>query len=180
MTAAQSAEAQARLAVNLREIVTFFSDSGIQEHSITLLNSFIDKHLTMDFLSLSEGYGKCMAFINHDELVSKLYKTYQSLIDGYVIDRKLINKRIRLLKEDKKTDPEVLVRQENLLADVDSKKANAMMNMVRLRAMNSIPFQEFRDEKFDGYAKYKAKIAHEKALLAKPGTTKKLAVPPSA
>ena len=46
-----------------------------------------------------------MAFIEHDELINKLLKTYQQLIDGFIIERKIINKRIRLLKEDKKAKP---------------------------------------------------------------------------
>jgi hypothetical protein len=128
MTTAQSVDAQARLNVNLREIVTFFEESGVQEQSIQLLNSFIDKHLSTDFLELAEGFGKCMAFIDHDELVNKLLKTFSSLVDGYVVERKIVSKRIRLLKEDKKTDPDVLTRQENLLLDVDNKKAIAMVS----------------------------------------------------
>lgn len=163
MTSAQSAEAQARLNVLLKEIVSFFESSGIQEHSILLLNSFIDKHLTMDFLNLAEGYGGCMAFIDHNELVSKLLKTYTQLIDGYIIERKIISKRIRLLKEDKKADPEVLARQENLLIDVDNKKANGMMQMARLRAMNMIPFEKFREEKFNAYSEYKNLIQTQRA-----------------
>lgn len=163
MTSAQSADAQARLNVHLREIVTFFETSGIQQHSIDLLNSFIDKHLTMDFLNLAEGYGGCMAFIDHDELVAKLFKTYTQLIDGYIIERKILNKRIRLLKEDKKTDPEVLARQENLLIDVDNKKAVAMMSMARLRAMNSISFAKFKDPKFNAFGEYKKAVIQQRA-----------------
>lgn len=173
MTAAQSAEAQARLNVNLREIVTFFEENGVQEHSTQLLNSFIDKHLTNDFLTLAEGYGKCMAFIDHDELVNKLLKTFVSLIDGYVIERKMINKRIRLLKEDKKADPEVLARQENLLMEVDNKKALAMVSMTRLRAMSTISIQKFKDPKFDGLTFYRNAIEHQKQLLKQSASIKK-------
>ncbi len=172
MTAAQSAEAQARLNVNLREIVTFFEENGVQERTVKLLNQYIDKHLTTDFLTLAEGYGKCMAFIDHDELVNKLLKTFIGLIDGYVIERKLINKRIRLLKEDKKADPEVLSRQENLLMEVDNKKALAMVSMTRLRAMSTISIQKFRDPKFDGLTFYRKAIEHQKQLL-KAGSVKK-------
>jgi hypothetical protein len=154
MTSAQSAEAQARLNVNLREIVQFYEAQGVQQHSIDLLNSFIDKHLTIDFLNLAEGFGQCMAFIDHDELISKLLKTYVQLIDGFIIERKIINKKIRLLKEDKKADPEVLARQENLLADVDVKKANAMVSMARLRAMNTIQFESFKIPNFKAMALY--------------------------
>lgn len=164
---AQSAEAQARLNVNLREIVSFFVDAGINDRSIQLLNSFIDKHLTTDFLSLAEGFGRCMAFVDHDELISKIFRTYQCLIDGYIIERRIINKRIRLLKEDKKTDPEILARQENLLVDVDNKKAVAIVSMARLRAMNFIPFASFKEPKFNPHIAYKAALE-----LQRPSTGK--------
>lgn len=165
MTAAQSAENQARLNVQLRDIVTFFQESGIQEHSVELMNSFIEKNLTSDFLSLVEGYGECMAFIKHDELVEKLEASFNILIDGYVIERKLINKKLRFLKEDKKTDPEVLIRLENMLSDLDNKKALAMVSSNRLRAMKSIPLEKFMDENFDPIKHRKAEIQHVKDLL---------------
>lgn len=165
MSGAQAAEAQARLNVCLREIVTFFEEAGAQEHSINMLNAFIDKHLTTDFLSLAEGFGSCMAFIDHNELISKLYRTVCTLIDGFIIERKIILKKIRLLKEDKKADPEVLARQENLLADVDAKKANAMVLMARLRAMNAIPLEMFEDDSFNAFAHYKKMIDHQRSLL---------------
>lgn len=167
MTAAQSAEAQARLNVQLKEIVTFFEEAGIQEHSVTLLTSFIDKHLTTDFLNLAEGYGKCMAFIDHDELINKLLKTYQQLVDGFVIERKIVSKRIRLLKEDKKADPDVLLRQENALLDIDTKKALAMTALCRIRAMSTIPLKTFSDAKFDGVTFYRKAVEHRRELLKK-------------
>ncbi len=142
----------------MRELVTFFSENGVDDRSVNLLNTFIDKHLTMDFLALSENFGKCMAFIDHDELVSRLFKTFQCLIDGYIIERKVITKRIRLLKEDKKADPEILLRQENLLVELDNKKAVAIVSAARLRVMNTVPFVSFKDAKFNPLPVYKAAI----------------------
>ena len=169
MTAAQSAEAQARLNVSLQDLVTFFEEAGANEKSIELMNSFIEKHLTMDFLTLAEGYGKCMAFIDHDKLVSELLKCYLQLIDGYVIERKMINKKLKLLKEDKKADPDVVTRLENLLLDIDNKKAQAMVVSMKLRAMDSIPLSKFMDEKFDPKAYARAQAEHLKELLKVPG-----------
>jgi hypothetical protein len=163
MTTAQLVDAQARLNISLKDTVAFFEESGVEEHSIVLLNSFIDKHLTTDFLSLAEGFGKCMAFLNHDELVSKVLKSFLILIDGYVIERKIASKRLKLLKEDKKTDPEVLIRIENLLLDLDQKKAFASVSAMRLRAMASISIDAFRNEKFDYKAQHKINIeSHRK------------------
>eukprot|EP01031_Cornospumella_fuschlensis_P028591 gene28591-34515_t len=165
---AQVAEAQARLNVNLREIVQFFADAGVNDRSVNLLNSFIDKHLTMDFLSLAEGFGKCMAFLDHDDLISRLFKAYQCLIDGYIAERKLLSKRIRLLKEDKKADPDVLARQENALVEVDNKKAVAIVGLARLRAMNMVPLDGFkRDPKFNPMPVYKAALEQQRPSTGK-------------
>ena len=159
---AQVAEAQARLNVSLRDIVSFLEESGVREHSVELLNSYIDKHLTVDFLSLAEGYGKSMAFVDHDELVSKLYRSYSLLIEGYQLERKQVSKRLKNLKEDKKADPEVVLRNENLIVDIDNRKTVALVSCMRLRSMNAIPFNNFKDEKFDYQSQYKKIIDIEK------------------
>ncbi|KAJ1400315.1 hypothetical protein B484DRAFT_243296 [Ochromonadaceae sp. CCMP2298] len=169
MTAAQSVEAQVRLNVNLREIVSFFQEAGIELSSVEMMETFIDKHQTMDFLGLVEGFGKCMAFIDHDELVTHLLRSFLSLVDGFVIERKILSKKLRALKEDKKTDPDLLIRLENLLNDIDHKKAVAMTNANRLKAMNMIPSAMFHDVKFTpmpAYLEVKAKLRAEEAVHA--------------
>ena len=168
MSGALLAEAQARLNVSLKEIVAFFEDQGIKEHSVDLLNNFIDKHLTVDFLSLSENFGKCMAFNDHDELNSKLFKSFTLLIEGYVIERKVTNKRLKMLKEDKKSDPDVILRLENLLIDIDQRKAIATASLARLRAMQTISINKFKDPNFDYKKAYKESVlAHRQQKLKK-------------
>lgn len=162
-----AAENLARLNVCLKDIVTFFEEAGIQPSSVDLLNSFIEKHLYTDFLSLAEGFGKCMAFINHNDLIRKILDAYNTLINGYVIERKTIMKKIRILKEDKKTDPEVLAKQENLLADVDQKKAYAIVICARVRAMNYIPVDMFRNEKFDAIQYYDKNVEKPQIVRSK-------------
>lgn len=162
-----AAENLARLNICLKDIVTFFEEAGIQASSVELLNSFIDKHLYTDFLSLAEGFGKCMAFINHNELIRRVLDAFNILINGYVIERKGIMKRIRILKEDKKTDPDVLAKQENLLADVDQRKAIAIVTCARIRAMNYIPVDMFRDEKFDGVQYYDKNVDKPQIVRSK-------------
>jgi hypothetical protein len=149
MAVHSAAEAQARLNISLKDIVSFFVEAEIEDHSIELLNNFIEKHQTAEFLDLAEGFGRCMAFLDHDELISRLYKSYSGLLEGYSIERKLLNKKIKFMKEDKKTDPEVLSRQESLLLDIDSKKAVITTSCARIKAMMSIPIATFRNEKFD-------------------------------
>lgn len=160
------AENQARLNVCLKDIVTFFEEAGVTESSVELLNSFIEKHLVMDFLNLAEGFGKCMAFINHNELIKKILEGYNTIINGYVIERKAINKKIRVLKEDKKADPEVLAKQEHLLSEVDQKKAHAVVVLARIRAMNHLSVDMFKDEKFDAIQYYDKNV--EKPQIVRP------------
>ena len=169
MSAGQVAEAQARLNIVLRDIITFFQENGIQQHSADLLEGFVEKKQPLDFLNLADGYGKCMAFLPHDELIERLLAAYLALIDGYIIERKMVNKRIKNLKEDKKADPEVLARQENLLMDIDTRKATAGAACVRFRTMSQIPLEMFRDKNFDGVAYTKKAAERKKELLAKPG-----------
>lgn len=162
MTAAQSAEAQARLNVSLKEIVSFFEQAGIEQQSIQLMENFIEKHLTTDFLTLAEGYGKCMAFISHDELISLLLKSYTCMLDGFIIERKIINKKLKLLKEDKKADPEIVSKLERLIEDVDAKKSSSLAVTMRLKVMTTIPLKEFLDPKFNAYIYYKSLTAEQK------------------
>lgn len=149
-----AAEAQARLNICLRDIITFFEQGGIDGNSIAMLESFIDRHLPMDFLSLAEGFGKCMAFINHDELIALLVKAFNTLIDGYVIEKKAVSKKHKILIEDKKSDPAVIARLEALMADLDSRKQTAEMTNQRLKIMNMVPAAMFRDPKFDAEGYY--------------------------
>jgi hypothetical protein len=156
-----AAEAQARLNVCLRDIISFYEHAGIDAKSLAMLESFIDRHLPFDFLSLAEGFGKCMAFINHDELIALLIKAFSTLIDGFVVERKGIAKKHKNLLEDKKADPAVIARLENLMADLDSRKQTAEMTNQRLKVMNMVPAALFRDPKFEPYEYYqKVRATH--------------------
>lgn len=87
---------------------------------------------------------------------------------GYIIERKVVSKKIKLMKEDKKTDPEVLVKQENLLLDIDQKKAIVTVACVRLRTMTTIPMEEFKkDPEFDYMQRHKEKLEFRKQALSK-------------
>lgn len=149
-----AAEAQARLNVCLRDIISFYEQAGIDAKSVAMLESFIDRHLPFDFLSLAEGFGKCMAFIDHDTLIALLVKAFSTLIDGFTIERRGIAKKHRILMEDKKADPAVIARLENLMADIDARKQTAEMTLQRLKVMNMVPAALFRDPKFEPYAYY--------------------------
>ena len=174
MSSAQSAEAQSRLNVMLKDIVNFFEQAKVDERSISVMENFIEKHLTVDLLTLAEGFGKCMAFIDHDELISLLLKAYTQLLDGYVIERKIVYKRWKPLTEDKKADPVLLNRLENLIADIDARKSIAMDTLYRLKVMNAVPLACFHNPKFDATAHYKKVMAEKsKEVQATQQSTRK-------
>lgn len=168
-----SADAQARLNVALKDIILFYEAAKVAPESILLMENFVEKHLPIDFLTLAEGFGKCMAFIDHDELVSLLYKAFILLIDGYIIERKQINKKLKILKEDKKADPNKINNMENAIVDIDGRKAIAMSTMNRLKAMNLVPAALFRDPNFDAFAHYKVALAKHQSEVAAAAPPKK-------
>ena len=162
-------EAQTRLTLGLRDIVSFFEKSEVPQRSIDILNDYLDKNLSNELLNLSESYGRSMAFINHDELIFKLYNGWNLMLEGFTIERKVIARRIRFLKEDKKTDPAVLIRLETLIKDLDVKKASVMTEAMRLKYMTTISIEKFKqDPNFDYETAYMATLMKhraEKAIL---------------
>ena len=151
-----AAEAQARLQVSLRELIEFFEKYGIEPRSVEKLDGFITKNQSMEFLDLCESFGECMAFLDHDELCTRMCTSYNMLSDGYNIEKKQLNKRLKLLKEDKKTEPETLAKIENAINDVEQKKASVLVSCLRLKAMSLIPSDNFKkDDKYDSLKYYK-------------------------
>lgn len=158
-----AADLQARLNVILRDIIDIFVNEKAQQHSIDLLNKFIDEKKIIDFLKLAESFGRCMAFLDHDQLMTKIYQSWSSLSDGYNLERKNIVKKIKALKEDKKTDPEFLMKQETLLLDIDARKCTVMEECMRTRIMVTLPLDLFiKDENFDYMTSYHKQLLDKK------------------
>jgi hypothetical protein len=108
-----------------------------------------------------------MAFINHDELCTKLLNSYTLIYDAFTVERKFIKRRLKMLAEDKKTDPEVILKNENHLNEVEQKRAQVLVNLLRIRTMCSIHVDTFKkDENFDAVGKYHEDKKRVKELLA--------------
>lgn len=149
----------AKININLRDVVTFFTDAGIQEKSIALLNKFIDAKQHLDFLSLIEGYAKNMPFIDHQEFGKKLLVCWGLVLDSCSLEKKLLQKKIKALQDDKKADPDALAKQENLMRDLDTRKCSIMISYAKVKSLNLISFSDFID---DENLDYKAKFISEK------------------
>ena len=175
MSAAQSAEAQARLQASLKDLIFFFEKAGVSSQSIENLQEFVSKNQTMAFLELAEAFGECMAFIDHDDLLIKIQGSFHLLADGYNIDRKLIVKRLKFLREDKKSDPAIIEKNENGLIDIDQRKALVLVQCLRVRAMLAIPIKHFKEyPNFDCIAHYNKKKADARMLFASPNVSTKM------
>lgn len=164
MSATLSAEIQSKLLSSLKDIVDFFISACVSSRSIQNLNDLIDKNQTMAFLELAEAFGECMAFIDHDNLLHMLQESSNLLADYYSIERRTILKRLKFLKEDKKSDQAVIERNEMNLVDVGAKKSLVVILCLRLRTMLSISIMHFKeDANFDCLEHYQ-KLQDEKRI----------------
>lgn len=164
MSATLSAEIQSKLLSSLKDIVDFFISACISSRSIQNLNDLIDKNQTMAFLELAEAFGECMAFIDHDNLLHILQESSNLLTDYYSIERRSILKKLKFLKEDKKSDQAVVERKETNLVDVEAKKALVVILCLRLRTMLAISIKNFKeDANFDCLVHYQ-KLQNEKRI----------------
>lgn len=63
--------------------------------------------------------------------------------DAVCLERKILMKRIKALKEDKKHDPAVLARLEGNLLVLVERKINSLLNILRLKYSLTKPFSSF-------------------------------------
>ena len=162
MSTTLNADIQSKLQTSLKDIVDFFVLASISSRSIQNLNDFIEKNQTMAFLELAEAFGECMAFIEHDNLLHMLQESSNLLADFYSNERKSLLKRLKFLKEDKKSDPVIVERNETNLVDVEAKKALVVIQCLRLQAMIAIPIRLLKEDKNFDCSAYYQKIQNEK------------------
>jgi hypothetical protein len=151
-------EIQARLNVQMGDLRNLFQAAGVQQHSVDMMDGLIKDKKTSEFLTLVEGFGLSMAFVDHDDVTNRLATSWNLLVDGLNAEKKNLKKKITALKEDKKTDPDVLAKQEGLLNDVHNKRAVALIASQRFKIMSQIPLASFKDANFDAVAVYRASL----------------------
>lgn len=156
-------ELQARLNVQLTDLRGIFEAAGVQEHSLTLLDSLILAKKAADFLTLIEGFDQSMAFVDHDDVCNRLATSWSLAGELINAERKSLKKKIAALKEDKKTDPDVLSRQEDLLSNLYIRRATAQTNTMRLKVMQRISINEFKaNPLMNALERYKEVMAEQK------------------
>ena len=113
-TAANLSELKTRLNIHLKDIISFFVEGKVQQSSVDLMNKFIEEELLNDFMELTEGYGRSMAFLNQAEHVENLKKAYGLMVDCWVMEKVIVGKRLIKLKEDNGGDLQQLLYYMNI------------------------------------------------------------------
>ena len=170
-----AADAQARLHVNLQEVVSFYQDGGCGDSSLNRLNDYIEKHDYFAFLDLAEGFGKCMAFIDHDTMATMMQSSWAALNDLYVIEKKSVDKRIKNMEQDKKADPDILLKYQNMKVELEEKLAKVLVQITKYKYINVFPLKRFNEKSFDPTLELQASIERKKELLKAEETAKALA-----
>lgn len=156
-------ELQARLNVQLTDLRGIFEAAGVQEHSLTLLDTLAKEKKAADYLTLIEGFDQSMAFVDHDDVCNRLATSWSLAGELINAERKNLKKKIAALKEDKKTDPDVLSRQEDLLNNLYIRRATAQTNTMRLKVMQKISINEFKaNPVMNALERYKEVMAEQK------------------
>jgi hypothetical protein len=163
--AAASQEARDRLQVHLQDIVNFFEEGGCESKSIAKLQNCVESHSHFDFLELSEGYSKCMAFIDHDTLSLKIQTGWNGIEQYLLLDKKVINRKLRVLEEDKKSDPEVIAKLHTKKDVIDQELARVKIQIIKYTLINSVPIQRFYDKNFNALAEYDRQRERKETLL---------------
>jgi hypothetical protein len=163
--AAASQEARDRLQVHLQDIVSFFEEGGCESKSVAKLRRCVEAHSHFDFLELSEGYSKCMAFIDHDTLSLKIQTGWNGIEQYLLLDKKVINRKLRVLEEDKKSDPEVIAKLHAKKDVIDQELARVKIQIIKYTLINSVPTQRFYDKNFNALAEYDRQRERKETLL---------------
>ena len=146
------AEIQGRLNSEINQLQTFFDEymnkdqlksSHANIDPIERLINFNSLHQTFEYLNYAETLGRINPYVDNETLLNHLYAGWNLFHDGVVIERKILIKRIKAIKEDKKHDPEVLARQELSLKNLEEKKVVALLTILRIKASLSRPFNSF-------------------------------------
>ena len=132
---ASLADATARLNVYLRDLVSILQNAKADPAHCEALTKYIDAKQHLDLLELAETFASNMVLVNTSEFIAKLCQCWNGLLDICNMEKKALTKKIKALKEDKKTDPDVLARNEGLLYDIEQRTCTVLIQAARLRKM---------------------------------------------
>jgi hypothetical protein len=150
-----TAENTARLNVACREILELLA-KYLKDHELERLNLLIEskeQESKVEYLDLVYGFRKSLAFLDHEVYLEKLTTAWNLLDNGFNIEVKTINKKLKLLQADSKCDPEVMRKLVEARTSIEQKKAQIKIIAMELQTEVRVPFKYFiEDPKFDAVA----------------------------
>ena len=151
MSAAQAADIQSRLTIVCQDLLAFFTDAGIDKHSVALLSAKCESQANLEFMTLCASYGKCMAFIDHNVLHKSLAQAWSLLDDKARNERNMVVKKLGVLAGDKSEDaPAKILALKQQFEDIDKRRANTLTECLKYKYMVTVPMEAFKTE--DGKA----------------------------
>ena len=144
----------AKLGVCCNELIDMFERNGVSEGQLDKLRGMVERKEQAVFMEVATSFQTTMPFIDHDELGIKLSKGWNALNDYMKVEIKKLKKRVEIMREDKKHDPNVLDKLERNLHDAELRKGKVSVISGQLQLECSIGMAKFKDEAFDGYKHY--------------------------
>jgi len=147
MSVAQGADIQSRLTIVCQDIVTFFEESGVDQHSVALLSSKVESQHNVEVMNIAAAYGKSMAFIDHDVLHKNMAIAWSLIDDKARNDRNIVVKKINALAGDKSDEaPGKIIILKQQFEDIDKRRAVSLVECLKYKYMVTVPMEKFKTE----------------------------------
>jgi hypothetical protein len=162
MSAGQLADVQSRLQVTMRDICASFVKGGLEEEKAAQYEEMIQEKGFKDFLDISSGYSKTMAYIDHEEMVKLLTSAWVLWLDALTMESKIVKRKVMAMEADsKQAGTPQHEKQQKIFDAIERNRKNAMMESSKYRIASCLPLQPFIDDnKYDAtqdYKEYKAR-----------------------
>jgi hypothetical protein len=143
-----AAEAQAKLAIQLKELVEIF-ESCMGDEGKSLMTTYLENNKAVELIELCTAYGRSKPFIDHDLLALRIKSSHYAIGDVLQFEKKNVKKRLNVLLADTKSDKELIQKVQNLVDDVDDRIRRNYSDCIKSKLVASIPLQHFTEnEKF--------------------------------
>jgi len=128
-------------------------DQYVPLPTIERLNTLIESKEYIEFLTISLGFRRSMAFLDHEQMTEKLLIAWNLLDEFYSSEKKKITRIIKGL--DNKADPDYIQKLNDSRANFEEKRAMVMVTCGQLKLETRVPLEMFKDDSFDSMAFYK-------------------------
>ena len=120
-----------------REILSFFEAYDVSTSSLESLNRLLEADDLSAFLSVAEGFGLSMAFIDHNAFHSILLRGYENLSSMLFFKIRTVSRKLSGLDPEK--DMEEFVSVEIGRDDLQQERAELNLKVCQMRVAKDIP-----------------------------------------